>query len=620
MKVKFKELEDYLLKFGYPRNELMKTDCFIIPEMTSYQYTMKNIAEFSGYDAMTYFGKKISYDKLPDLIDSSADMMKTIGLTEDDRVATLLPNMPEALYMQYGPSKIGCAVSNIDPRTSAVSLLKYVEREKIKNIVILDLMYENAIRPIERELKERFNIDKIIVVPVSNSMPLLLKGGLYLKNGNKKISSDILEILYWDDLMHDSRFTHAQDVGFTPGRIDKIQHSSGTSSGIPKSIPLTNENVNMFVEKHRPTEFSEIKPGTKLLHVLPYFAAYGAINSAHLGINFGLTLQNIPEFSFKDFGYIAYKNKSEILIGVPNWYNAFTRDNRLRGNCMKNVIMAISGGDSNTELSKKEDDDFLLSHGAKCIETNGHGMSELAGSGTYTFRGHQTGLSVGIPFPYDKYIVVDSNGNIVPVGSNGVKGNVYIYSPSATCGSFDNVPFAETMDIKGFKFINSGDTMFIAPNYEITFISREDRTFTRFDGHKVIPADVENKILQINKVKQCMVVPYEDEKYFGKMPIAYVVPSSELSEDEKYSIVEQIANIILSSTELTSREVPRKVSFIDLIPQSQMSKNDYRQLINREIDGSEYIIDLDETNLSVKSVNIIGPKKQDLKKVRRLST
>ena len=51
-----------------------------------------------------------------------------------------------------------------------------------------------------------------------------------------------------------------------------------------------------------------------------------------------------------------------------------------------------------------------------------------------------------------------------------------------------------------------------------------------------------------------------------------------------------------------------------------MSKNDYRQLINREIDGSEYIIDLDETNLSVKSVNIIGPKKQDLKKVRRLST
>lgn len=82
MKVKFKELEDYLLKFGYPRNELIKTDCFIIPEMTSYQYTMKNIAEFSGYDAMTYFGKKISYDKLPNLIDSSADMMKTIGLTE----------------------------------------------------------------------------------------------------------------------------------------------------------------------------------------------------------------------------------------------------------------------------------------------------------------------------------------------------------------------------------------------------------------------------------------------------------------------------------------------------------------------------------------------------------
>ena len=116
-----------------------------------------------------------------------------------------------------------------------------------------------------------------------------------------------------------------------------------------------------------------------------------------------------------------------------------------------------------------------------------------------------------------------------------------------------------------------------------------------------------------------MVVPYEDDKYFGKMPIAYVVSSSELSDDEKYSIVEQIANSILSSTELTSREVPRKVSFIDSIPQNQMSKNDYRQLISRKIDGTEYTIDLDETNLSVKSVNIINPENKSLTKTRRLT-
>ena len=608
MRIDFKKLEDYLEQYGYPRNELMTMDYFDIPEMSSYEYTMKNIAKFTNYDAMTFYGNRISYKKLSEHIDRTADAVKSLGLKEEQRIATLLPNIPEALYMQYGPSKIGVTVSNIDPRTNAQQLLKYVAHEKISAIVVVDVMYDSAIRPIERDLKDQYNIDKIVIVPASNSLPFPLKMLKQTKN-RERIKSDIIDVVYWDDLIRNSRYEHALNVGYQRNRIAVIQHSSGTSSGLPKSIPLTHENINSFVEKHRPTEFGSIPPGTKLLHVLPYFAAYGSINSAHLGINLGLTLQEIPEFSFRDFGLLVHKHKSQIVIGVPNWFNAASKDHRLDGKDFSQVIMAISGGDSNTIQAKKEDDEFLISHGAKCIETNGHGMSEIGGSGSYTFKGHQHGLGIGIPFPYDKYVIIE-NGKIVPMGAMGVRGEAYIYSPSATDGMFDGEKIVDTIDIEGFRFINSKDTIHISPNYEMEFISREDRTFTRYDGHKIIPADIERKITENTIVKNCMVVPYEDKESLGKMPIAYIVPMHALTDDAKMQVISKITNGILSSVTLTSRDLPKKYCFLSELPQNKMSKNDYNQLINRELDGSEFTVMLNETNLKINDIKIVPPSKK----------
>ncbi len=609
MKVDFKLLEDYLAQFGYPKSGI---ESFEIPDLTSYEYLMKNIQSYSDVDAMTFFGRKIKYNELAENIDKTADAMKGIGMSDGDRIATLLPNIPEVTYMQYGTSKIGSVPSNIDPRTSSKMMLNYIKNEKIKNIVIVDVMYESAIRPIEHELKEQFGIDKIIIVPATNSLPNMLKGLVMIKNKahkKEKIKSDVLDIIYWDDMISETRFEHATNVGFIPNKEAVIQHSSGTTKGLPKSIPLTNENINSFVEKHRPTIFSELPYGTKMLNVLPYFASYGAINTSHLGLNFGLTLQQIPEFKFEDFGYIAVKQKSEILIGTPNWFDLASKDPRIKKDSLKYVKMAISGGDSIDEKTKKNVDDFLRFHGAKCDLTNGHGMSELSGSGSYQFPNHKNGTGVGIPFPFDKYIILDEQGNIIPLENRGTKGCTWIYTPSATSGIFQNHQFAETKYINGFRFLNSKDTMLITPNYEISFIEREDRAFARFDGHKIVPADIECKFTSNELIKQCMVVPYLDEIINGKMPIAYVVPTKELSDEEKDNLVTRIVEKMIESEDTNNRDIPRKICFISEMPTNAMSKNDFRTLTDRILDGSEYTINIRETNLTLEGIEIIPPKR-----------
>ncbi len=621
MKIHFKELEDYLNQYGYPYNEMMNSDSFEIPEQTAYEYLMKNIKKYEDIDAMTFFGRKIKYYEFADQIDKTANAMKGIGLSDGDRLATLVPNIPEAAYLQYGTSKIGSVPSNIDPRTTGKMMLNYIKNEHIKNIVIVDVMYETAIRPIEHELKEQYGIDKIIVVPATNSLTSILKNVISLKNKINHINpitSDVLDIIYWDEMIDNTRYEHATNIGFRPNKEAAIQHSSGTSKGMPKSIPLTNENINSFIEKHIPTIFSTFPYGTKMLNILPYFASYGAINTSHLGFNLGLTLQQIPEFKFEDFGYIAYKQKSEILIGTPTWFALASNDKRLQKNALKNVKMAISGGDSIDEKTQEAVNNFLNNHGAKCKLTNGHGMSELSGSGCYQFPNHENGIGIGIPFPYDKYIILDKDNNIVPMTKEGIKGCTWIYSPSATSGIFEDHKFAETKDINGFKFINSKDTMLIMPNNEITYIEREDRQFARFDGHKIVPYDIENKFISNHLIKQCMVVPYNDEIINGKMPIAYVVPIKKLSNEEMDTLVTEIINIMVESEDTNNRDIPRKICFLEKMPINAMSKNDFLVLNNRKLDGSEYTIDIVETNLSYSDVKIIPPAIREQAKILKL--
>lgn len=617
MKINFKELEDYLAQYGYPKSDLMKSDIFEIPEKTMYRYLKDNIKKYEDNIAMTYYGRKISYGELSENIDKTAAALHAVGLSKNDRVATLLPNIPEPAYIQYGPSKLGASASHIDPRTNGDTLLKFIEREKIKQIVVVDVMYESAIRPIEKELKEKYGIEQVIVVPAVNSLLLPLKVLMNIKNNNTKITSDILDIIYWDDLIRNSRYERVEEVPFEFNKEAITVHSSGSVNGIPKSISLSNENVNSFVEKHKPTIFSKLGAGDKMLHILPYFAAYGAINCVHLGFNFGVTLQEIPEFDFTDFGYLAAKNKSTILIGVPNWYSHIQEDTRLGKNSLRRIKMAIAGGDGTNEKEQESIDTGLRAHGCPVKMTKGHGMTELCGSGSYNFPGHENGIGVGTPFPYDKYIVLDENKNIVPLTKKGITGTIYVYSPSAIDGIFDGERIAETVWINNFRFLNTKDTMTIDGDYNLMFVEREDRAFTRFDGHKIKPADVENKILEHDKIKQCMVVPYTDEELMGKMPIAYVVPCNELSNEEKSNLVNDIANIILTSTELTSREVPKKVCFLEEIPHNKMSKNDFRALANRQLDGSEYTIKVIETNLKVEGYKVIEPNLKD--KIKKMS-
>lgn len=609
MIINLEKLDAELAKYGYiPNRYALKK--FEVPAMTSYDFFYKNCRKFANLDCFNFGLNKIKYYEVNDRSIEFAKALTGLGIKNRDRVGTLMPNIPEAAYIQKGLWRIGGIVDHIDPRTNPQIILEFAKKEKLRSFVVVDVLYDYTIKPIEKELRE-MGVQDIIIIPSVNSIHPLLKSMVNLKDflqRKQKVSSNILNIYYWEELIKNSRYQILSHKEFVPNEVSTIVHSSGTSSAMPKAIPLTNENINSIVIKHQLTNLP-LNPGKRFLHILPYFAAYGCVNSAHLAMNLGMELIEVPEFSFEDFGPLLLKYKPNIVLGVPNWWKILVRDPRMQNADLSFLEIAVAGGDSINQKDEEEINDFLVKHNAKCLLTKGHGMSEIAGCGTFTFDGYNNIAGLGTSFPTDRYILLDSSGKIISNSGEQIKGEAYIYSPSATGGIIDGESIVGIKYIAGYPFIQTKDTIILNSDNTLEFSERIDRTFTRFDGYKVRPYNIEKTIEKSQKVQECMVVEYEDDELYGKMPIAHIVLNEELSEDEKYELVRNIIDSYMTnSVDFTTRDIPKKWRFRENIPQTKMFKKDYKKLISEGLTGEEFTVTIKESNLKVESIVITKPK------------
>ena len=150
------------------------------------------------------------------------------------------------------------------------------------------------------------------------------------------------------------------------------------------------------------------------------------------------------------------------------------------------------------------------------------------------------------------------------------------------------------------------------------FQARKDRSFTRFDGYKVKPAEIEKEIEKNPNVDICRVTYYYDEEKKGFMPIAHIVlsDSSIQSSDEYVRIAEEIIQEqIIANQDMSSRQIPSRIKFRSSMPLTKNSKFDINALISEGLDGTEVVVNVEETNLFVGKITILPPQQKS--KIKR---
>lgn len=583
-----------------------------IPKYTMYGYIREcNKNNLDRY-ALRFGRKRYTYGEFIDLIDRYAKGFAAMGIRKGDRVALLLPNLPESTIIIYALNKIGAISDNIDPTSKEYRMKYFLEKEKVNAIVCFDKVYETSIKPIEDYIYNELNIDKVLITKITDSLPMIESAMYRMKFRDedivKRVSTSYgnINIFGVDRFLKDSRYQVCYTNPYVENEVATICHSSGTT-GVPKTIPSTNENVNFIAFQHQISniDYSRVKT---FLHVLPGFAQFGFSDSMHLGHSLGLEMIEIPIFSQENIIDILLKTKANCLFGTPSFWLRLLGDDKYNNADLSFLEEAVYGGGTLTITQFANINRFLISHNAKCLLRTGYGMSEFNGTCILEDPFMSTPGSCGIDLPGGSGIII--NPDTMKELSCGELGHLYYSKGSNPVCEFDGEVLHKTINIDGREYIDTGDIMKKNARGEYFFEGRASGMISRYDGYKIYPNALENAVTSSSYVEDVMISEYYDESNFGAMPLIYVVLSKESKGIDIKDIIKNIIdNYILSNNNMSFRDIPTKWKVVDELPYTTALKKDYKKIKENGIDGSEISIVCHETNMGLGYYDIVMPTK-----------
>ncbi len=253
--------------------------------------------------ALSEDNEGMSYGQLFSSWDETAKVLSALGISRSNgsRALVLMPNIASTAVVDYALDMTGAVCDFIDPTTGDDKIVRYIEDEKITDIISLDLLYAQSLKKISSRLKSDLGIKNIVLYHSSFmnlQMPKKVQAlGKVIHSANRFDKN----VVRMEDALKNVSY---QQIDYDNEPIDTlslITHTSGTTTGLGKPIPITDFNRNALIRNYELAEFL-YEPGMTMMHFIPYFAGYGANNTAGLGLSQGLNLQQIPLFSPAKFG------------------------------------------------------------------------------------------------------------------------------------------------------------------------------------------------------------------------------------------------------------------------------------------------------------------------------
>jgi len=567
-----------------------------LPKMSVYDYLYECNKKYQDRIALSYFGKKITFNELFRNIELTAKALINQGVKTGDIVTISLPNIPEAVYLFYACSKIGVIANMVDPRTSDKGIETYIKETNSDLVIIIDNYYEKV-----KDFVKKGITKKIITVSPAESLPAFLKLAYKTKstiekmkiNRNHKYENNT-DIDWSDFLAGAINIVSPIGVSYEKNRPLVIEHTGGTT-GNPKGVLLSNDNINAVAVQSVMTGI-DMQREHNWLDIMPTFIAYGVGMGLHLPLTIGMETILIPQFDANKFDELLIKHKPIHMVGVPSYWGTIINSKKLAKKDLSYMIAPTVGGDSMDMTLEKDSNEFLKKHNCSSKIIKGYGMTEVTGGIAGTNDKSNIIGSVGLPFAKSTISIFEV-GTDIELTHNNI-GEICMTGPNIMLGYIEN-PIETNAVIHehsdGTKWVHSGDLGYMDENGNIFVVNRIKQIIIRYDGFKVFPSLIEKVVASNEEVESCKAVGIADiEHRQGKLPKVHIVLKDEYREQESHVL----SKIIKTCEEkLPEYSLPVDYQLRDSMPLTQIGKIDYRAL---ELE--------DEQNLLNKSV-----KKRELK-------
>ena len=537
---------------------------------TAYEFMKRHNSDNLSSNALNYMGHILSYNELIEYIDKVTKSLIKLNVKSGDVVTLIMANIPENVYLFYALNRLGVLVNIIDPRLKNDEILDILNNSNSNLVFAIDTFIKN--KDI-KTIKDKSNVRNFILV---NPLETVKNDNMFFKiiTKVKSIKDIIFNNVYmsWDEFIDLGDNIEIKNLNVYDENQEAIMVRTGGTTGKPKSVVLTNKNLNEMANQHFLGEYNFNKKDT-FLNFLPPFIAYGICCATHMPLVLGLENILIPKFDAKDFPKLMMKYKPNVVFGGPILYEKMMNNKMTKDTDLSNLNVPVSGGDTmNLELEKKINE-YFRKNGCYHYIGQGYGMTEVASSACYSKENAYTGGSVGIPLINNSISIFDpkttEEKEIGEVGEICIKTETVM---SRYLNNNDEYNLVVKKHEDGDIWVHTGDLGYMNKDGNLFVIGRMKRMIVS-NGNKIFPSTMENIICQNPNVEGCVVVGAPHAKY-RNVPISHIILKN--NGVNKETLIKELNSAV--KKELPDYYLPFVYVFRDSYPLTSINKIDYKEL------------------------------------------
>ncbi|MET9132838.1 long-chain-fatty-acid--CoA ligase [Streptomyces antibioticus] len=471
--------------------------------------------------ALRFAGQVTGYAELDERSARAAALLRAEGIRPGDRVALMLPNVPEFVVLYYGILRAGAVVVPMNP------LLKTRETEYHLDDSGAALLFEWFQAPGEgAQGAAAAGVRHIAVEPAA-----------------------FAELLAGHEPLTETAATADDDVAV-------LLYTSGTT-GRPKGAALTHGGLRHNTEVNT-VHVQRMTPEDVVVGCLPLFHIFGQICTMSATVRGGASLTLIPRFEPQAVLDAVARDRATVFEGVPTMYAALLQHPTDAD--VSTLRMCISGGAS---LPVEILHGFERRFGCAVLE--GFGMSETSPVVTFNHpdRPRKAG-SIGTPIRDVEVRLLDDEGQDVAPGEIG---ELAVRGPNVM-KEYWNRP-EETAATIPDGWLRSGDLARQDEDGYFYIVDRKKDMIIR-GGYNVYPREIEEVLHEHPAVALAAVVGRADDHLGEEIAAAVVLrPGAEATPDELREFVKE---------RVAAYKYPREVWLVDALPTGPSGK-----ILKREI-------------------------------------
>ena len=519
--------------------------------------------QYAKKPAYHFMGKDISFAQTDSLSQAFAAYLQGLGLVKGDRVAIMMPNVPQYPVAVAGILRAGYVVVNVNPLYTARELEHQLKDSGAKAIVII----ENFAATLQK---------CIVATPVKHVVLCAMGDQLGLLKGSlvNLVVRAVKKMVPPFSLPKAVRFNAAVAIGTTapfnkpdlqPDDVAVLQYTGGTT-GVSKGAVLLHRNViaNVLQSEVWNSPVMDRIPADEQptsVCALPLYHIFAFTVGMMLSMRMGGKLILIP--NPRDIPAVLKELSKHTIHSFPavnTLFNGLANHPDFHTVDWSNLKVSVGGGTAVQSGVAK-----LWVEQTGCPICEGYGLSETSPSASCNLVTaiEYTG-TIGVPLPNTIMKLLDDAGNEVPVGQPG---EIAIKGPQVMAGYWQRPDeTAKVMTPDGF--FKTGDVGVMDENGFFKIVDRK-KDMILVSGFNVFPTELEDVVAQMPGVMECACVGVIDAKSGEAVKLVIVKKDPALTDADVRAYCKE---------NLTGYKQPKVIEFRTELPKTPVGKILRREL------------------------------------------